>query len=293
MTSFNTGTAVSSGNTQATSQAITVPAGVLNGDLILVVASQVPLTGTTTDTISAASTGTAPVQVGSTQHVANSIPSNLNAAVFKVAAGASDAGKVITVSSTESGFWAVALAAYTGTAGASAIDVSGGTAAAAGASSVTCPAETTGVNGDWAIYLHAGADQNHTLTGPAGTTQRAQVIDVSSALTAAIYDSNAGAGNAGASIGGGTFSAGVSTNNLLAAFTIGLAGGTVYALQQFVFHNTVTGAEECVIEGEQRNSATSQACLQTPASFWSASPLTVGTQISPKLAAYLLAYPGV
>lgn len=63
-----------------------------------------------------------------------------------------------------------------------------------------------------------------------------------------------------------------------------------YALQQFTFHNSVTGAEECVIQGTQRDSVTSQAFLETPASFWSTTPLA-GTQIDPKLAAYLVAYP--
>lgn len=64
-----------------------------------------------------------------------------------------------------------------------------------------------------------------------------------------------------------------------------------YALQQFVFHNSVTGQEECVIQGAQRDSVTSQAFLESPASYWSTTPLTSGTQIDPKLAAYLLAYP--
>ncbi len=64
-----------------------------------------------------------------------------------------------------------------------------------------------------------------------------------------------------------------------------------YALQQFTFHNTVTGAEECVVEGAQRDSVTGQAFLQSPASFWSTTPLVSGTQIDPKLAAYLVAYP--
>ena len=64
-----------------------------------------------------------------------------------------------------------------------------------------------------------------------------------------------------------------------------------YALQQFTFHNSVTGSEECVVAGAQRDSVTSQAFLQSPASFWSTTPLTSGTQIDPKLAAYLVAYP--
>jgi hypothetical protein len=64
-----------------------------------------------------------------------------------------------------------------------------------------------------------------------------------------------------------------------------------YALQQFTFHNSVTGSEECVVQGAQRDSVTSQAFLESPSSYWSATPLVSGTQIDPKLAAYLAAYP--
>lgn len=64
-----------------------------------------------------------------------------------------------------------------------------------------------------------------------------------------------------------------------------------YALQQFTYHNSVTGSEECVVQGAQRDSVTGQAFLETPASFWSTTPLVAGTQIDPKLAAYLAAYP--
>lgn len=64
-----------------------------------------------------------------------------------------------------------------------------------------------------------------------------------------------------------------------------------YALQQFTYHDSVANAEITIIQGAQRDSVTGQAFLQTPASFWSSSPLTSGTQIDPKLAAYLTAYP--
>jgi len=64
-----------------------------------------------------------------------------------------------------------------------------------------------------------------------------------------------------------------------------------FALQQFTFHNSVTGSEEVVIQGASRDSVTSQAFLESPASFWSVTALVAGTQISPQLAAYLVAYP--
>ena len=64
-----------------------------------------------------------------------------------------------------------------------------------------------------------------------------------------------------------------------------------YALQQFVYHNSVSGSEEVVIQGAQRDSVTSQAFLESPAAFWSVTPLVAGTQISPQLAQYLISYP--
>lgn len=65
----------------------------------------------------------------------------------------------------------------------------------------------------------------------------------------------------------------------------------MFALQQFCFRNTVTSQMETIIQGAQRDSVTSQAVLQTPASYWSATQPVTGTQISPQLAAYLAAYP--
>lgn len=65
----------------------------------------------------------------------------------------------------------------------------------------------------------------------------------------------------------------------------------MYALVPFCYKNTVTTQMETILQGAQRDSITSQAFLETPASYWSATPLVTGTQISPQLAAYLAAYP--
>jgi hypothetical protein len=65
-----------------------------------------------------------------------------------------------------------------------------------------------------------------------------------------------------------------------------------YALVSFVFHNTVTGSDEHVEQGAQRDSITSQAFLESPASYWSAAPLSAASgQIHGRLAQYLAAYP--
>lgn len=65
----------------------------------------------------------------------------------------------------------------------------------------------------------------------------------------------------------------------------------MFALVPFCYKNTVTGQMETILQGASRDSITSQAFLETPASMWSSSALVAGTQIDPKLAAYLVAYP--
>jgi hypothetical protein len=64
-----------------------------------------------------------------------------------------------------------------------------------------------------------------------------------------------------------------------------------FALVPFCFLNTVTTQMESVIQGASRDSITSQAFLESPASYWSAAPLVAGVNISPQAAAYLAAYP--
>jgi hypothetical protein len=65
----------------------------------------------------------------------------------------------------------------------------------------------------------------------------------------------------------------------------------MFALVPFCYRNTVTTQMETILQGASRDSITSQAFLETPASYWSASPLVAGTQISPQMASYLVAYP--
>lgn len=65
-----------------------------------------------------------------------------------------------------------------------------------------------------------------------------------------------------------------------------------YALQPFWYYDSVDLAMKFVHQGAQRDSVTSQAFLETPASFWSATPLTPA-QANPKLFAHLAAYPNL
>jgi hypothetical protein len=63
-----------------------------------------------------------------------------------------------------------------------------------------------------------------------------------------------------------------------------------YALQQAVYHDTTAGADICIVQGAKWDSG-SQAYSQTPSGMWSSTALVAGTQIDPKLSAYLAAYP--
>lgn len=67
----------------------------------------------------------------------------------------------------------------------------------------------------------------------------------------------------------------------------------MYALFPFCFLNTTLTPPtvQHIEQGAMRDSLTGQAFLATPASWWSSTPLVTGTQIDPKLAAYLVAYP--
>lgn len=222
--SFNTGTTADSAGVQATSQAIMIPAGVLNHDVALVCATNVVLTGTPS-TLSIGSTGTAPVQIGTTVTGSNGLPASIASAVYYIICTATDAGKVVTVSASASGFWAVSLAAWTGVSNVGPIDVSGSAFGGPDTPSVTCPVKTTTLAGDWAVFCSAGTAQgnsNSTITVPAGSTSRANHVS-SSSVGAAIADSNASVGGSGTSIGGGTFTCITAANSMLAGFTVGLA----------------------------------------------------------------------
>jgi hypothetical protein len=228
MITQNTGTTASSG-AQVTTQAITIPAGVLGGDVVLMKADIIVLT-VTPPVISASSTGTTPSLAGSEDSGTEALPAAVTGAVFYfVAAGttgsaSSDAGKIVTFSAggVVSGFWAIALEAYTGASTSGPIDVIQGAFGGAGVNSVTCPVLMTTKANDWAIFLGGGAAEGSGFTVPSGSTSR-QLVESSADVAAAISDSNGSAGAAGASIGGGSFTCNTAANSILIAFTVGLA----------------------------------------------------------------------
>jgi hypothetical protein len=222
MTSFNTGTsAATAGSGAAPNIQLTIPAGVLAGDAVLIVACG--FAAAAASTLSASSTGTTPTLIDRAETAFFAGQFSSGGAWYFPASG-TDAGKIVTVS-TSSGniFWGASLAAYTSANPSTPIDVHGiVTAVHAAPSSVTCPVKTTGVNGDWGVYLCAGAITNGAaLAGPAGTVQRENQF--ASGVGSAIFDSNAGVGNSGTAIGGGTFADAGGASDWFVAFTVGLA----------------------------------------------------------------------
>ena len=218
---FSVSSSANSAGSQNPSQAITIDPGAGAGHMCLYVVSIVSLGAS--PTVTASSTATQPVQVGSSQIQAVPAPGFVHASLWKVDATSSDPSATVTFSSTVNGFWAVGQGVWSDAGLSPSIDVSAGTIAAAGATSVTCPSLTTTRANDWALYFLGGTCQSNLSTGPAGTTQRLNITS-SVGVPAAIFDSNASVGGAGTGIGGGVFTAsGTNANQAMAAFTVGLA----------------------------------------------------------------------
>jgi hypothetical protein len=214
---YNTSAAAADG-TQEASQNLTIPAGVLAGDVMLLA---VAAFYTAAFTPAIASTGTAFTQIGASQAGGNADGFVLNGSIWYAIASASDAGKVITASGN-SAFWGLSLVAYTGASNSAPVDVDGGTlVTSSSTTSIVCPSETTGVSGDWAVYLCPYGIQAPTgFSGPAGTTQRTNTEG--SGVGTSVYDSNGSVGGPGTGIGGGSFS-GSGAAYWWTAFTVGLA----------------------------------------------------------------------
>ena len=236
--SYNTGTTTAPAQTAA-SCSITIPSGVLVDD-VMFLAVEIFTEDSSAPAVSFSGAGgdwtlITPTDASANPQVAtfgNSIWS-YGYAYYRVAT-AGDPGATLTISESGSAagttWFAVALASYTAASATAPIDVAGGANAyGAYGTTITCPSETTGVNGDWAVYLGpCGPGVGSTSHGPAGTTQRQSIVS-GAGVGVAINDSNGSVGNSGTGIGGGTFSSTSGSGNVWwEAFTIGLApaGGT-------------------------------------------------------------------
>jgi hypothetical protein len=225
--SYNTGTtATADALAQATPFTFTIPAGVSTGDVMLVVLECFTFTSASPGIAAPASGGGswAAIPPG----LVNSGPSagvNTYATAWQRVATASDPGSTFSVTfsgtqgSSDEFWWGAAMVSYTGASNSSPVDVSGGQGALG--TSVTCPSESTGVPGDWAVYL-AGVTTGTpgAVSGPAGATSRQSVLDGAN-VGAAVSDSNGSVGGSGTSIGGGVFSQ--ASGSWWGAFTVGLA----------------------------------------------------------------------
>ena len=216
---YNTG-AVSPNPSPST--ALTIPAGVLAGDVMLLIVNG--FTNGTGPVLTVSSTGTAFTQIGATQAGGSGSGYTAYGGAYYAVATSADAGKIISASVSGGGspFMCSVLAAYTGASTTAPVDVSGGANSAS--SPLTFPAKTTGAAGDWAVYLAAwGEAANGDYTGPSGTIREALE---SGGVGCGIWDSNGSAGGSGTGIGGGgeTFASTAATV-WLTGFTIGLAAG--------------------------------------------------------------------
>lgn len=221
--SYNTG-ATATADT-ATSCNITIPAGVLTND-VMVMSLCVFTESSSAPTISFSGAGGTWTPTAGTQATNNGTVYTYGYAYYRVAT-AGDPGATLTV--TESGsaagttWFSISLVAYTGANLSTPVDVSAGNSVAATTTtSIVTPTQTTGAANDWALQmLAAGTGANVTLTVPSGTQR--QEICSDAGITTCIVDSN-GPLAANTSIGGGTFNASneVASSCWLTSFTIGI-----------------------------------------------------------------------
>jgi hypothetical protein len=221
----NTGTTFGADNLpQANGFSFTVPAGVLTGDVMIVILSCYTYT-------SAAPAVATPVSGGGpwTQLAAlsDSGPSGNGTSGYGTAwyriATAADPGSTFVTSftgpqgATNAFYWASALQSYTNTKVANPIDVAPAPAATV-STSITFPTAVTTDNNDWTLLLIAFTGVVHT--SPAGATLR-QFMRSGAQNGVDIWDSNASAGPPGTTIGGQNITSG--SPDLFGVFTIGLA----------------------------------------------------------------------
>jgi hypothetical protein len=224
--SYNTGATGSA--SAATSCNITIPAGVLTGDLMLLgVACFTEVTSAPTITITGGGgswTLLSPMHDGTNPQAVNNGTLYNWAYVYYRVATAGDPGATLTVSESGSAaattWFALALGAYTGAA-SSQPDVAG-SVGANNVLTVTSPSETTVTASDWSIGMLLGGTNGAPVGGLPSTSR--QVVTSGSGITAGIWDSNGSVGGAGTSIGGVTVHGGNNApNNTFSVFTIGIA----------------------------------------------------------------------
>lgn len=200
---------------EATALPLTVPAGVLNLDTMLLVVDCFTANANTGVDISVTSSPGTWTPLGAVVDTGDSNGKGFHTYVkaYKRTATASDAGSTVSIKPTggtiggANQFWTtVSLAAYTGATGG--VDVFAANTGDTNAGTTTgCPCATgsTGAAGEWAVYLAAMAvDSSGTIFSvPSGTTQRENQHN--SGVESGIADSNGSVGGSGTGVGGGKF----------------------------------------------------------------------------------------
>ena len=206
------GAAADNSSSGSSTLSITVPSTVQAGDAVLIYFLSAAGDGSSYVTVSVATTGTTtPAQMGSSIIGASGSLGQM----WWFTAASGDASAVITFTVNQGSYLGAVLGAYSGASSSQPDVIATGNQTTAG-TTFPAPTATTAKSGDWAIYTASTVGGN-TLSSEPGTLREA----TSSAVRAALADSNASVGGSGTSIGGGDWTAGSSTPWL--GFTIGLA----------------------------------------------------------------------
>lgn len=195
----------------ATSVAVTIPATVQTGDVLVFVAQSGFLT-------------TLGTPAGWTAAGAQVDATSSSARMFYRVAQPGDAGATVTSTvSTGSGRLLGFVEAYSGADSSAPVNAYAGLAAASSTTSHTTSTVTTTVDGCWVLQcLVEKSTSTTSITSPAGTTRRETALPtpVAGQSDGAFVDSNAAVG--AGSAGGGTFTTDVASANAQ-KFTLALA----------------------------------------------------------------------
>lgn len=225
MSSYNTGVTGSLTNAAAaTAFTFTLPAGIATND-VMIASVYVFTFSSATPSFSTPTSGG-----GNWTQISTTITSALNgfaefALMFYRVATGSDASSTFSISYTGAApgggvYWAGDVESYTGFFTASPIGNIFTTSGNTG-SSMTAPSGTTARASSWALYsCQAGVNASGGITGEPPTSRH--TINQGNGVNTGISDSNASAGAAGASIGGGTWSFGNTAVYGASGFTIEL-----------------------------------------------------------------------